>query len=632
MDWTATATQLVARTTTLSRAQGRDDFVDRLGHSRRRLADPSVRVLVVGEFKQGKSMLVNALVNAPVCPVDDDIATAVPTEVAYGEQPRAFVLLRSNDDPPRSGWESTTHFATTLKREVPMGELGRYTSGSIVLEPDHHIVGAQAFIPREMLRTGLVLVDTPGMGGLSSMHTAATTGVLPTADAVLLVSDAGSEFSAPEMTLLRQVLSACPTVLCVQSKTDLHADWRSVVDVNRAHLERADLHVDITPVSAQLRLRAAATRDVELNTESNVTELVANLHRRVIGRRDALLLASTRHDLLTVIDGLAMTVSAHKGALEDPASLPELTEQLSVAQQRANELKQRSARWQVTLNDGMSDLSADLDHDLRDRVRRVMREAEASIEAGDPGKVWDEFSQWLEGRITEALTETFHWADENATWLVESVGKHFDEDSKAATPVFQLRETTGLIDPVAQMGKLDPGILNSAQKVIIGLRGSYGGVLMFGVVTGLAGMALINPISVGAGLLMGTKVYRDELQNRLKRRRAEANALVRKYVDDVIFQVNKELREQLRIVQRTVREYYTGVAEQHSRSIAASLEAAKQAAITTTAQRSDALKETTSLAAELAGLRRQVESLGMPRGPAAVKPPPTPVGSARGRS
>lgn len=162
MDWTATATQLVARTTTLSRAQGRDDFVDRLGHSRRRLADPSVRVLVVGEFKQGKSMLVNALVNAPVCPVDDDIATAVPTEVAYGEQPRAFVLLRRNDDPPRPGWETTTHVATTLKREVPMGELGRYTSGSIALEPDHHIVGAQAFLPREMLRTGLVLVDTPG--------------------------------------------------------------------------------------------------------------------------------------------------------------------------------------------------------------------------------------------------------------------------------------------------------------------------------------------------------------------------------------------------------------------------------------------------------------------------------------
>ena len=47
-----------------------------------------MRVLVVGEFKQGKSQLVNALVNAPVCPVDDDIATAVPTVVRHAETTR----------------------------------------------------------------------------------------------------------------------------------------------------------------------------------------------------------------------------------------------------------------------------------------------------------------------------------------------------------------------------------------------------------------------------------------------------------------------------------------------------------------------------------------------------------------
>jgi len=62
-------------------AYGRPDLGRRLQATRSRLADPNVRVLIVGEFKQGKSQLVNALVNAPVCPVDDDIATAVPTVV-----------------------------------------------------------------------------------------------------------------------------------------------------------------------------------------------------------------------------------------------------------------------------------------------------------------------------------------------------------------------------------------------------------------------------------------------------------------------------------------------------------------------------------------------------------------------
>ena len=64
----------------------RPDLDDRLRHARPRLLDDRVRVLVVGEFKQGKSMLVNGLVGAPVCPTFDDIATAVPTVVRHAEK------------------------------------------------------------------------------------------------------------------------------------------------------------------------------------------------------------------------------------------------------------------------------------------------------------------------------------------------------------------------------------------------------------------------------------------------------------------------------------------------------------------------------------------------------------------
>ena len=44
-------------------AYERPDLGARLKQTRKRLADPNVRVLVVGEFKQGKSQLVNALVS-----------------------------------------------------------------------------------------------------------------------------------------------------------------------------------------------------------------------------------------------------------------------------------------------------------------------------------------------------------------------------------------------------------------------------------------------------------------------------------------------------------------------------------------------------------------------------------------
>src|SRR5262245_12344381 len=76
---------------------GRSDLAERLSFTKRSLVDPAVYLVVVGDFKRGKSSLVNALVAERLCPVDDNLATAVPTYVRYGAQPLAQLIL----DPPR---------------------------------------------------------------------------------------------------------------------------------------------------------------------------------------------------------------------------------------------------------------------------------------------------------------------------------------------------------------------------------------------------------------------------------------------------------------------------------------------------------------------------------------------------
>ena len=135
--------------------------------------------------------------------------------------------------------------------------------------------------------------------------------------------------------------------------------------------------------------------------------------------------------------------------------------------------------------------------------------------------------------------------------------------------------------------------------MLIGLRGSYGGILMFGLLTGLAGIPLVNPISLGAGIVLGTKAYRDDADQRLKRRRAEAKVLVRRYSDDVMFYVSKQLKDRLRVVQRAVRDHYNDVAEELSRSLMESVASAQKAAQSSTAERSARLGEVTKSLAQL---------------------------------
>ena len=98
-DSTGAAVQAVELAVKAATAYRRPDLAARAGQALQRLHHPLVRVLVVGEFKQGKSMLVNALVNAPICPIDDDVSTSVPTVVRYAESP-SVTLVRSAGTSP----------------------------------------------------------------------------------------------------------------------------------------------------------------------------------------------------------------------------------------------------------------------------------------------------------------------------------------------------------------------------------------------------------------------------------------------------------------------------------------------------------------------------------------------------
>ena len=72
-------------------------------------------VAVLGEYKQGKSTLINALLRTDVCPVDPDLVTAVPTIIRYGVPP-SVVAQYADDEGGLVG------------REVPFDRLREYVA------------------------------------------------------------------------------------------------------------------------------------------------------------------------------------------------------------------------------------------------------------------------------------------------------------------------------------------------------------------------------------------------------------------------------------------------------------------------------------------------------------------------
>lgn len=589
----------------------RNDLRRRLENTLRRLEDPTVRVIVVGEFKQGKSQLINALVNAPVCPVDDDIATTVPTVVRQGDPASAVVLVPGQDGNRADGGLDGDNAAAEsglVKQPISLDDLADYVSEKGNPGNAKNIVAAEVSLPRKLLAGGLSIVDSPGVGGLGSTHTLTTLTALPSAHAMVFVSDASQEYTEPEMRFLGQAMRVSPNVACVLSKTDLYPSWRQIADLDKRHLADVAPDVPLFPVSSELRLQAARLQDSELNEESGFPALISYLRTTIVGGAARIQRRSVGHDILSVTEHLGLALHSELGALENPEGTPHMIAGLKAAKEDADALRKRSARWQITLNDGIGDLIADMEYDLKDRLRRIQREAETAIDNGDPGPAWEQFTQWLEQSTAAAVSETFVWTSERSQWLAGQVAEHFSED-EVALPALKVADTGGVLDPVADLQGMEDGRLGPLQKVLIGMRGSYGGVLMFGLLTGIFGMALINPLSVGAGLLLGRKAYREEQEARLKRRQAEAKVLVRKQVDDVVFQVGKQLKDRLRLVQRATRDHFTEIAEEHHRSLTESVAAAQKAAATYAVERDLRIREIRSQLTSVEALGKSARQL-----------------------
>ncbi len=614
-----TVAETVREVGSLAASAGRADLAERLDQTRRRLLDPGIRVIVVGEFKQGKSKLINALVNAPACPVDDDIATSVPTMVGYAPEPSAWILERSKGvgtDPRNPGID---------RREIPLEDLADFVSERGNPGNERGILSAEVLLPREILKGGLQLVDSPGVGGFESTNALTTLAALSSAHAVLMVSDASQEYTEPEVQFLRHAMRISPNVAAVLAKTDLYPEWREVEEIDRRHLLDAG-DVPIFAVSSDLRLLAAELQDRTLNDDSGFPALVAHLRREVLGRAEVIHERGAVHDLLSVIDQLTMSMRTELNALQNPEDTPRMIAELEAAKASADEFRGRSARWQVTLTDGIADLVADMEHDVRDRLRRVMREAEKSIDEGDPGPIWDQITEWLDQRVAAAVAETFVWTDERSTWLSEEVADLFSK-GETALPAIDVHDTQGVLDPVEEIAGLDSGQLSAGEKIYIGVRGSYGGVLMVGLVTGLIGMTLINPLSLLAGVLVGRRAYREDMHSRLARRQQEAKLIVRRHIDEVTFQVGKQLKDRLRLVQRTARDHFGSMAEELHRSLSEALTTAKQAATTYTAKRDARVNALQKRIAQLEELRSRIPALEEPVPAQAVERASSPVGA-----
>jgi replication fork clamp-binding protein CrfC len=573
--------ELIDHSTKIAELNDRSDLIERLKIAKARITDPHIRVVVAGQLKQGKSQLLNSLLNVPVARVGDDESTALITIVTYAEQPSARLIVATGEGTDPEVIEiPPVDIKTDLRRAPQAG--GR------------EVLRVEVSAPSPLLKGGLTFIDTPGVGGHGQPHLSATLGLMPDADAVLMISDTSQEFIEPEMTFMRQAFEICPVAAIVLTKTDLYPHWREIVDADKAHLQRAGIDVPVIPASSMLRSNAIALNDKELNEESNFPAVVKFLSDKVLSGENDRVRDHVLAEIRSAAEHLTMAVSSELAALNDPEAGERLTAELEQRKREAQDALQQTALWQQVLNDGIADLTADVEHDLRGRFRAITQHTEKVIDSCDPTLHWAEIGAELEDAVATAVGDNFVWAYQRAEALAAEVGRTFVEAGLKAVkmPEISARDMgASFAESFKSLANLESKPAGKGQKIFSSMRGGYGGVLMVGMLTSVAGLGLFNPLSIGAGILLGRKGYKDDMENRLLRVRGEAKMNVRRFVDDIQFAVGKESRDRLKVIQRRLRDHYRGIANQTTRSLNESLQATIAAAQLKENERNARIKE-----------------------------------------
>jgi hypothetical protein len=197
-----------------------------------RIAEGRFYVACVGQFKRGKSTLLNALICESILPSGVVPVTSVPTILRFGEDYGARVRLGSGE------WT-----------EIAIAEIALYVSETQNPENSKGVAALEVFVPSPLLAEGMCLVDTPGLGSVFAGNTAATHAFIPHIDAAIVVIGADPPIAGDELALVETVSNQVPHLLFVLNKADRvsEAERAAAVSFARQVLETR-LRRPISPI------------------------------------------------------------------------------------------------------------------------------------------------------------------------------------------------------------------------------------------------------------------------------------------------------------------------------------------------------------------------------------------------
>jgi predicted GTPase len=300
-----------------------------------KLAEDRFTLAVLGQFKRGKSSLMNAIIGRELLPTGVLPLTSAITVLKFGPKERLTV--------EREG--------LSWPEVAPISQLEEYVTERGNPGNRKKVKTANVEVPLPFLRRGLEFVDTPGVGSAITANTATTYAFLPQCDAVLFVTSVDSPFTSVELEFLRDIRQYVHKIFFVINKTDLlgERERREVLGfvAKTIREQMCTDEVRMFLLSCKLGLAAKAAGDTLAYARSGLKALEEELGRFLSDEKTTTFLAA-------IVDRAQRLVEAEEGEIDRSARARELPR--PALQQRLDEMQRQWLRRAAIRHDIFQEL------------------------------------------------------------------------------------------------------------------------------------------------------------------------------------------------------------------------------------------------------------------------------------
>jgi hypothetical protein len=517
--------EAIAALATEAEALGTPERAKRLNSAREALLSDAFKLMVLGEFKRGKSTLITAMLGREILPARVAPCTAVITEVKHGDTPRAVLHPRDEGAPQEVPVDKLRDYITVQSDEDDDEESPAAASPWSKLELEY---------PLELLRQNVLVIDSPGLNEHLT-RTRLALDYLAGADAVVVVLSCQQALSASELAFIDRELAGrnLRHVFFVWNHLDaLGGDPAEVAAVERRSAE------ELAPrVGSEERVHYLSAREALVARKSGgqparpFLDFERSLETFLASERGRVkLLTPLRAAEAVLAEAVNQVIPEREGLLGQP--LRELEERYAQERPRLDALEARREKLLATIERRREALvkeavasyqrfGADAARDLPEELRGVdVSVFEALLSRSRThARLSQHLETWFEGRVTAWREETLNpLVDQHLRLLqneLDEQARAFWEDLSAARAALMphVRVQSGAEADVAPADRLLSavggffvgGIGAAIEGASVGFRGmSRGLIFHIGIGAGLValglGMPVVLPVLAAVGV------------------------------------------------------------------------------------------------------------------------------------